>query len=90
MIRRITEHRLRATALVPAVALVAAGLAAAGSTASVSAAPASVPAANTHGDYYLNTVAPRAEIAVGSDVQVKKGKSTAGRAAKQADIMAKA
>jgi immune inhibitor A len=89
MIRRITEHRLRATALVPAVALVAAGFAAAGSTASVSAAPASVPAANTHGDYYINTVAPRAENAVGSDVQVKKGKSTAGRAAKKADLLAR-
>lgn len=94
MIRRITEHRLRATAVVPAVALVAAGFAAVGSTASVSAAPvsgtATTLAANNHGDYYINTVAPRAEAAVGSDVQVKKGKATAGRAAKQADLMAKA
>jgi immune inhibitor A len=80
MIRRITEHRLRATAVVPAVALVAAGFAAVGSTASVSAAPvsgtATTVAANNHGDYYINTVAPRAEAAVGSDVQVKKGKAT--------------
>ncbi|MEO6412615.1 MAG: immune inhibitor A domain-containing protein, partial [Pedococcus sp.] len=92
MIRRITGHRLRATAVVPAVALVAVGFAAAGSTASVAAAPtpASVPAANNHGDYYMNTVAPRAESAFGRDAQVKKGKSTAGLAARQADVLAKA
>ena len=88
MIRRITEHRLRATAVVPAVALVAAGFAAVGSTASVSAAPASVPSAETPvGEYYLNTVAPRAEAAFSQDVKLSKNKDTAR---KQADALAKA
>ena len=90
MIRRITGHRLRATAVVPAVALVAAGFAAAGSTASVAAAPApaSVTAAETPvGDYYLNTVAPRAEAAFSKDVQVSKNKATTKQ---QVDALAKA
>ena len=87
MNRRITGSRLRATAVVPAVALVAAGFAAAGTSASVGGAapsPASVPAADTHGDYYLNTVAPRAEAAFGSRrPAVSKGDETEA-AAKQA------
>jgi immune inhibitor A len=94
MIRRITGHRLRATAVVPAVALVAAGFAAVGSTASVAAAPApapapaSVPAAETPvGDYYLNTVAPRAEAAFAKDVKLSKNKATTKR---QLDALAKA
>ena len=88
MIRRITEHRLRATAVVPAVALVAAGFAAVGSTASVSAAPASVPSAGTPaGDYYMNTVAPRAEAAFAKDVKLGKNKSTNQR---KLDVLAKA
>jgi immune inhibitor A len=90
MIRRITGHRLRATAVVPAVALVAAGFAAVGSTASVAAAPApaSVPTSETPvGDYYLNTVAPRAEAAFAKDVKLSKNKATTQR---QLDALAKA
>lgn len=89
MNRRITEHRLRATAVVPAVALVAAGFAAAGSTASVAAsAPAGSPVASSPaGDYYLNTVAPRAEAAFGKDVAVSKSKAVTKR---QVDALAKA
>ena len=84
MNRRITGSRLRATAVVPAVALVAAGFAAASTSASVAAAPspASVPAADTQGSYYLNTVAPRAEAAFSRDVPLSKGGAT--KATKQA------
>jgi immune inhibitor A len=78
MNRRITGSRLRATAVVPAVAMVAAGFAAASTSASVAAAPspASVPAADTQGSYYLNTVAPRAEAASQRDVPLSKGGTT--------------
>jgi immune inhibitor A len=71
--------------------MVAAGFAAVGTTGSVAAAPspASVPAADTHGGYYLNTVAPRAEAAFGKDVRVSKSKAT-NRAAQKADVLAKA
>jgi immune inhibitor A len=80
MNRRITGPRLRATAVVPTVALVAAGFAAVSTSASVAAAPspASVPAADTQGSYYLNTVAPQAEAATTADVKVAvNGKATA-------------
>lgn len=89
MTRRITGHRLRATAVVPAVALVAAGFAAAGSTASVAApAPAGTPAATSPaGDYFLNTVAPRAEAAVGKDIALSKSKAANKQ---QLDALAKA
>jgi immune inhibitor A len=68
----LTRHR-RAVAVIPAIALAAAGLAAAGSTGAATAAP--VP--TTHnvdgdGDYYINYVSPRDEKSVPGDTKIDK------------------
>jgi immune inhibitor A len=92
MNRRIAGRSLRTTAVVPAIALVAAGLAAAGTTGSASAAPSSGSgsvASTPGGEYYINTVAPRAEAAFGSDVKLgKTGKPVSAK--QQLSVLEKA
>lgn len=88
--RRITGRALRAAAVVPTFALVATSLAAVGAAGTSSAAPAPAPAspsAAAGGSTYLNTVAPRAEQAFGTDTRVTKDKKVLAR---QAAVLEKA
>ena len=91
--RRITGRSLRAAAVVPTVALVATGLAAVGASGSTAAAPATSPASAPiapGGDYYLNTVAPRAEAAFGTDVRAGSGAKSGAASKGRAEVLAKA
>lgn len=75
MSEHATRVRKRAAAVVPALALVAAGLTTAGSSGTASAAPQSTSPEMSSSDYYINYVEPRAEEAFGSDIKVSKGET---------------
>lgn len=71
--RRIARSRRLAAAVVPTIAMVAAGVATAGASGTATAAGGAGSTATAGSDYYINYVSPRAEKAFGSDSEVAKG-----------------
>ena len=75
MSEHTTRARKRAAAVVPALALVAAGLATAGSSGTASAAPPGSSPQISDSEYYINYAEPRVQPDVTKDVKVKKGQT---------------